>query len=337
MTSPGSEPLEPASAPVVPSEEEIRDLGFGSVVALESRLRLLNRDGSFNVRRTGLGFGASLHVYHTLLIVPWWLFFLLVVGSYLAVNALFACGYLLCGAGALTHPAPLAGDPAVGRFLDAFFFSVQTSSTIGYGGIAPVGLGANLLVTAESLAGLLGFALATGLLFARVSRPTAKVVFSRKALIAPYRGGRAFELRIANRRGTQIFDLQARVLFSRFELADGRVVRRFHELSLERRKVAFFPLAWTIVHPIDEASPLHGLTHEDLVRSDAEFLILLTGIEEAFSQTVHARSSYKPDEIVWGARFSNIFEKSRRGGPLTIDVGRIHAYEEPDAAGGDTL
>src|SRR5262249_29544799 len=150
--------------------------------------------------------------------------------------------------------------------------------------------------------------LATGILFARFSRPTAKILFSRNAIIAPYRENIAFEFRIANERKNQIIELEAKVLFTRFEPIDGSSTRRYYSLALERSKVAFFPLTWTIVHPITPTSPLYGLTDQDLRETRAEFLILLTGIDETFSQTVHSRSSYRADEVIWNARFTDVFE-----------------------------
>jgi inward rectifier potassium channel len=177
------------------------------------------------------------------------------------------------------------------------------------------------------LVGLLGFALATGLLFARFSRPTAKIIFSERAVVAPYRGITAFEFRIANARRNQLIEVEAKVLFARFEDSDGNSIRRFYTLALERNKVVFFPLSWTIVHPIDEASPLFGLTAADLTATNAEFLVLLTGIDETFSQTVHARSSYQADEVIWNAKFSSIFKKGGKGNTLSIDVRRLHLIE----------
>ena len=307
----------PEPAPL--REEDLHDLGFGAVVARESRERLLNKDGSFNVERRGRGFLASISPYHALITMPWRAYFALVVVAYLLTNLLFAAAYELCGPGALE----VAGRRTM-SFLEAFFFSVQTLATIGYGRIAPVGLAANVLVTLESLVGLLGFALATGILFARFSRPMADVVFSHNAIIAPYRDRQAFEFRIANRRRNEVLEVQAEVVFSRIEGEER--IRRFYVLPLEREKVVFFPLSWTVVHAIDEKSPLHGLTQRDLADSDAEFLVLLTGIDEGFSQTVLTRSSYKPEEIVWNAKFTNIFRRARDG-RLSIDVSRIHEIE----------
>ena len=310
---------EPASVAALREDDINRDLGLGSRVTQESRQRLLNPDGSFNVDRRGLSLLHSLNPYHWLLTIRWTSFFLLIGLSYLLANLVFAATYLICGTGALVGP----GDPPLGsRFLEAFFFSVQTVSTIGYGSLTPHGLAANLLVTVEALIGLLGFALATGLLFARFSRPNARILYSRNAIIAPYRGITALEIRIANARTSQLVNVEATVSLSRFETVEGRPYRRFHDLKLERRMVTFFPLHWVIVHPIDESSPLFGVTKEEFDASDPEIFIMLTAIDETFSQTVHARTSYKHVEVLWDTRFSDIFLPSPDG-RIAVDVRRI--------------
>lgn len=308
----------PSSPWIAPAE---RDLGFGSVVANETRKRLLNRDGTFNVRRQGTGFWRSLSLYNWLLQITWPHFFMLVAVWYLAANALFATAFFLMGTEALAGPVP------GGTFARAFFFSVETLGTIGYGNISPQTLGAHLLVTIEAFTGLLGIALITGLLFARFSRPIPRIAFSDRALIAPFRGKTAFMFRIANERSSQIIDLEARIVLALFDKVDGHATRRFSVLSLERNRVALFPLSWTVVHPIEEGSPLYGLTDRDLAERGAEFLVLLTGLDETFMQTVHARSSYRYDEIVWGAKFSDIFEHDRAAHDLAIDIARIHAFD----------
>ena len=305
--------------------EETRDLGFGSVVAGESRQRLLNRDGSFNVAREGLSFWESLNLYHSLLTMSWLRFLSVLTLYYVLVNALFAVAFLLCGESGLTHPA---GDVPGNGFLRAFFFSVHTFATIGYGNISPVGLAANVVVTLEALVGLLSVALVTGIIFARFSRPTAKILFSEHAIVAPYGNISAFEFRLTNARSSQIIELAAIVLLARFENNNGTMIRRFYPMSLERDKVTFFPLSWTIVHPIDEKSPIYGLSHDDLIKSNAEFLILLTGIDESFSQTVHARSSYTSTELVWNARFADIYNRAEDSETLTIDVRRLDMIEQ---------
>jgi inward rectifier potassium channel len=302
-----------------------RDLGFGSVVSRESRQRLLNRDGSFNVTRSGLGFLDSFAPYHLLLTTSWRGFLAAVTLSYLALNLVFALAYIACGTDALLGSgAAMMG----GRFAQGFFFSIQTFATIGYGQVAPNGTAANLVVTIEALVGLMYQALATGLLFARFTRPTAVLLFSRDAVVGPYRDGQGLMFRIANRRRSEIIELQAQVLFSAVE-PDGRggTVRRYVLLPLERNKVTFFPLSWTIVHPIDAASPLANQTREDLERAEAEILVLLSGIDEALEQTVHARSSYRAHEIVWNARFQSMYLKTDAKSRVSVDISRVHEIE----------
>lgn len=304
------------------TETEMRDLGFGAVVTQSSKRRLLNRNGTFNVERKNLPFIASINPYHSLIAMSWTKFFTLISLFYLLANLIFATAFYLCGPEALSGPV----DDSINRFAQCFFFSVQTFATIGYGHISPRGMFANIIVTGESLFGLLSFALATGMLFARFSRPSARIIFSEKALIAPYRNITSFQFRITNARNNQLIELQANILFSRFEDRQGQRIRNFYSLPLEREKVVFFPLSWTIVHPIDEQSPLYGLTAEDLRNTDAEFLVLLTAIDETFSQTVHTRSSYKFDELTWNARFINIFNNLDNG-KISIDTSRLHQVE----------
>ncbi|HMC57315.1 MAG TPA: ion channel [Gemmatimonadaceae bacterium] len=311
-------PQGPSSPWIAPSE---RDLGFGSVVASDARKRLLNRDGTFNVRREGASFWGSLSLYNWLLQISWPRFFLLVLASYIVVNIAFAGAFLALGPGALDGPAP------GGSFGRSLFFSIETLGTIGYGNISPQTLPAHTLMSVEAFTGLIVIAILTGIVFARFSRPVPRVLFSDRALIAPYHGGSAFMFRIANERSSQIIDLEARVVLAMFDRVDGHATRRFSVLSLERNRVALFPLSWTVVHPIVDGSPLQGLTEADLAERGAELLVLLTGLDETFSQLVHTRSSYRYDEIVWGARFSDMFAHDRAANDLYVDVSRIHAFE----------
>lgn len=302
-----------------------RDLGFGSVVAGQSRQRLLNPDGSFNVRRTGLSALTSLNLYHTLLTMSWRVFLALVLLLYFLSNVVFGSLYASLGSEALVD---ISSTPTENLFVRGFFFSVQTFATIGYGTIHPSGIVPNLLVTVESYYSLIANALITGVVFARFARPTAKIVFSKHAVIAPYQDISAFMFRLVNGRSSQLFEVAAQVMFARFVSENGRVVRRFDVLPLERRRVTFFPLAWTVVHPIDEGSPLYGLTEADLKRSDAEFLILLTATDETFSTVVHTRRSYKPEEVRFGYKFVNIYNESRDGEPISINVRKLSVIEK---------
>src|SRR3954451_9126158 len=226
-------PLAPRPSP--DDQARDRDLGFGSVVSRESRQRLLNPDGSFNVARYGLGFLDSFAPYHLLLTISWPGFLGIVGASYLTLNFLFAFAYLACGQEALVGAATVMFGGAFGR---AFFFSIETFATIGYGQMAPNGVVATLVVTVEALVGLMYQALATGLLFARFTRPSAALLFSRNAVIAPYGTGQGLMFRLANRRRNEIIELEAQVLFSAME-PDGRggLVRRYTPLALERNKV----------------------------------------------------------------------------------------------------
>ncbi len=312
-----------------PPEDVNRDLGFGSRVAQQSRARFLNRDGSFNVMRRGLSLFRTRNFYHALLTMPWWKFFGTIILGYILTNFSFAWIYFACGPSALTGSSTVS---PLGRFGNDFFFSVQTISTIGYGQVLPATAIVNIIVTIEVLIGLLGFALATGLLFARFSRPTAKIIYSRTAIIAPYRGITAFEFRIANERSNELIEVNVKVTLSRDEIdSDGRPLRRFYPLALERDSVVFFPLHWVIVHPISKASPLYGITQEELDASKAEFLILLTAVDETFEQTVHSRSSYRYDEVIWNAKFSDLFQPSDDD-KISIDLRRIHEIERVNAA-----
>ena len=313
----------PRSTPA-PDPRQLNDLGFGAVVVREARTRLLNRDGSFNARRDGVSLTDQLSPYQSLLTMTWPGFLSLFLASYILVNAFFAVCYYELGPAALSAPQL---QPLGGRFMLSFFFSIETFSTIGYGNILPNGLMANLVVSAESIAGILFVALATGLIFARFSRPILHVRFSDHGVVAPYRNETALMFRLGNERRSELVSLTATVTYARFQDCDGVRTRLFDQLPLERSSVLFFPLTWTIVHPIDEHSPLHGVTQQDLLSSQAEFLILLTATEETFSQTVHTRTSYLADEIRWGAKFGNIFAPPTPEGLVRVDLRKIDAVE----------
>ena len=313
---------QPQPQPQMPTAEELRDLGFGTRVAQQSRQRLLNRDGSFNVFRRGLTVFGRLDAFHALLTMSWRRFFGLSFAFYILVNVLFGIAYGLCGPNALAG-VPQAGFPE--RLPWAFFFSVETFTTVGYGNIAPQTLAADVLVTLEAFIGLLATALVTGIAFARFSRPQASIAFSKHAVLAPYRGGTALMFRMINRRRSELSSLEARVVLALAEERNEIRVRRFHTLVLERSQVAFFPLSWTVVHPIDRESPLCGLGPDDLVAREAELLVLITAIDDSLSQTTQARTSFEASEIVWGARFVDMFEPS--DGTLAVNVEKLDAIE----------
>jgi len=305
-----------------PQQERLnQDLGLGGKLSERSHARLLNRDGSFNVRRNNLGPFHPYNVYHTLVSLPVPRVFLLMVAGYFATNLLFATLYWLAGPDAIAGAAssPLA------RFEDCVFFSVQTLATIGYGKLVPNTRTANVLVAIEALVGLLGFAILSALLFARFARPTAKIRFSSHAVIAPYQNGWALMFRLVNMRNHDLTDVHAVVSFARWADENGMRRRRFDQLALERDFIIFMPLHWVVVHPITEASPMRGLTAESLAGADPEVVCLITADDETFAQTVHAKSSYDKTDIVWGARFRDMYlpEADR----VTIDLGRLSDVE----------
>ena len=280
--------------------------------------RSINKDGSFNVSRRG-GNWRNIHPYLHLLNMGWPKFLAVVIVTYLALNLTFAAIYFSLG------PAALAGGDSPtesGRFLNAFFFSAHTLTTVGYGNISPASVGANVVSSLEALMGLMAAAIGTGLLFGRFSRPSAKIAFSEQMLVAPFQESSSVQFRIANLRPNVLMDLKADVILMTVEGAPGDLKRKYQPLKLEREGVYFLALTWTIVHPIDQDSPLHGKTAADLQRLQSEFMILLRGYDDTFNQTVHSRYSYRYDEVVWGARFAPAFHIGP-GGDIILEVDKV--------------
>lgn len=306
------------------TQKDLTDLGLGSVVTNESRQRLVNKDGSFNVVKKGIRFCGTYNLYHHLLSMSWGKFFLSASLGYFLMNLIFAFAYMLFGSDALQGSKP---PTFLGELVRAFFFSIQTASTIGYGHITPESLGANILVTLESFIAILGLALATGLVFSRFSRPTAKILYSENALISPYKDITGFMFRIVNARTNQILEMEAQVHFSYIKEKEGKRERKFHSLELERTRIPFFPLSWTIVHPIGENSPLYRMTQEELIKSEAEFMVKLSGLDDTFHQAVFSWSSYKAEEVVFNAKFIRMYETIDVNGPVTIDIRRLSEFE----------
>ena len=282
--------------------------------------RLLGKDGRFNVASIGRGSHGLSDMYHRTLGLSWPVFFIYVFGVYFLTNLIFAAGYFLAGPEALQGTSP-AKD--VVHFGECLAFSIQTLSTIGYGRIHPQGFWANALVGLEALTGLLLFGLLTGLLFARFSRPTAKVVFSRQALIGRENGCPLLVFRMANQRLNQIVEANVSVTFVRTEMtAEGEQYRRIYDLKLERNHSPIFVMTWTVTHRMDETSPLYGLSREAMQAAGAELIVALTGLDDTFNQTIHARTSYNADDVIWEHRFADML--SFEAGKVVVDIGRIH-------------
>ncbi|HEY3918773.1 MAG TPA: ion channel [Stellaceae bacterium] len=257
-----------------------------------------------------------LDFYHRLLTTPWRRLFVVLAIAYIAFNLVFAGLYLL-QPGAIANARPRS-------FTDAFFFSVQTMATIGYGEMRPVTLYANLLVTVEVLLGMTGLAVASGLVFARFSRPTARVMFSKVAVITNQDGVPSLMFRAANQRRNEILEAQVTVMLLRDEVSsEGVEMRRFHDMVVSRPHTPMFALTWTVIHPIDKESPLYGLSREDLAAAHAQIVASIVGIDETFSQTVYARHDYDAGDIHWNRRLADILSRAEDG-RRSIDYRRFH-------------
>ena len=264
------------------------------------------RNGRFEIPNVDVWYSYWQEPYYLLLTVPWWGFFTLAILAYILVNALFAIGYLLGG--------DCIANAASGSFADAFFFSVQTLTSIGYGAMYPTTTYAHLLVTVEAFVGIVGIALITGLAFTRFSQPTAKVMFSKVATISEHNGIPTLMLRAANQRRNQIIEAEIRVYLMRDEVsAEGKYMRRLHLLKLLRDRTPRFTLSWTVMHPIDETSPLWGATPESLAKTKAMVVVSFSGIDETVSQSLHAPFYYGANEILWQHRFADVIHHTPQG------------------------
>jgi inward rectifier potassium channel len=279
------------------------------------RASLESGGSGLTVKKLGIARRPLTDAYHYLLTSPWWVLFALILVAYLASNAIFATVYVLDGGIENAQP---------GSFRDAYFFSVQTMATIGYGRMVPVSTLSNVVVTVEALYGLITVALATGLMFAKFSQPRARVVFSRNALIGLRDGVLSVYVRLGNERSTGLVEAQLRLVLLRDEkTVEGEEIRRFHTLPLTRASSAVFALSWTAVHPIDASSPLFGVTPESLRASQAQLIASLLGIEEATAQTVHARHAWAAEDILFDHRFQDILVKLPDGG-RALDYAQFH-------------
>ena len=265
------------------------------------------------IGRSGSWFG---DLYHHALRIGWCGFLLAGICLYVSANAAFALLYLL-QPGAIANARP-------GSFADAFFFSVQTIATLGYGVMAPATFYANLIVTLETASGLMLLAISTGLVFARFSRPTARVLFSRVAVTGPYNGAPTLSLRLANQRRNQILQAEVDVALVRDEeTIEGDTIRRFYDLKLARRRTPIFAMTFTVMHPINADSPLYGATQASLAAQNAELVVTVTGLDETMAQPVHARTSYLPNEILCDHRFVDVIGWTEDGRRV-IDYRRFH-------------
>ncbi|MEO6832507.1 MAG: ion channel, partial [Chitinophagaceae bacterium] len=304
--------------------QSVDNTGFSANSSVEGS-RLINRDGNVNIRKTGIPFLNSFSIYHSLLRMKRWPFLVLVFAFYFVVNVIFALAFYGIGiqelAGATMH------DTHMNQFLTAFFFSAQTLTTVGYGHISPVGLTASSLASFESLIGILAFALVTGIFYGRFSRPRAYLKFSDKFIIAPYRGGRAVMFRLATYKNNHLTDVEAQVSLALHIINDGARTTKFYPVKLEINKVVSLALSWTIVHPLNEDSPLYTFSEQDFLDNQVELMVNIKGFDDHFSNTVQQRTSYTNQEFVFGAKFLPMTDRKIDENYTVLHLDKIGEYE----------
>ncbi len=287
--------------------------------------RFVNKNGRPNIEKSGVGFLESISWYHTMLIMPRWKFFTIILLFYVCINLIFATIYFIIGVEALGEiPSP----SELTNFAESFFFSTQTFTTVGYGRISPIGFLSSSIAAFEALLGLLSFALATGLLYGRFSKPIAYLRFSHNALIAPYKDINALMLRVAPFKNTNLVDAVANVTLGMTSEENGINMNRFYQLELEFSTVNALTLSWTLVHPITEKSPLYNFTKPDFENIKGEVLVFIKAFDDMFSNVVVARTSYVFNEIHYGGKFEPMYERAETGDKTIIYLDKLNSFKQ---------
>jgi len=299
--------------------KELTNSGFGSNINNEGG-RLVTKNGKFNIKKDGLSYIERFDLFHSLINMSAISFFLCLMVGFFAINLIFTITYLLIGL------QGLQGTSSNNQFYDAFFFSAQTLTTVGYGGLHPTGKLIGLISSFEAFIGLLSFAVSTGLLYGRFSKPKSKLMFSKNALISPYKDITGLMARVANPKNNQLINMEASMIYSQIETVNNTKTRKFYTLDLEMNKISLFVTSWTIVHPITEESPLYNLTHADIIARNIELILLLSAYDESYSQDMHARTSYKPEEILENAKFISVIGHSE-GQQSVIRLDKLNDFE----------
>ncbi|MCB9335222.1 MAG: hypothetical protein H6586_03680 [Flavobacteriales bacterium] len=300
----------------------LKNSGFSSELKNEGN-RLLKKSGEYNVEKQGLSFLQSFSLFHSLINMSWWLFIFWMFGAYLMINLIFSITYYIIGL------EGIEGMPENASLLDAFFYSTQTLTTVGYGGLYPKGKGISIVSAIEAFIGLLSFAVATGLLYGKFSRPKGKLIFSHNALIAPYNNGKGLMIRIANAKNSQLINASVRMILSWVENIDGKPKRDFYTLKLEMDKISMLATSWTVVHPINEDSPLFQVSIEELNNKDSELIVLFNSYDDTYNQEIYSRTSYKSNEIIGNAKFVSVLGHNEQG-KSTVRLDKINEYEKVD-------
>jgi inward rectifier potassium channel len=302
--------------------------GFGSN-ASDYGGRFVNKDGQPNIRKKGVSFFERTSWYHSMLALPGWKFILLIFSFYIIVNFFFAGIYYIAG---VEHLKGINGDTNLQKFGEAFFFSIQTFTTVGYGHVSPSGFLVSAIAAIEALTGLLSLALATGLFYGRFSKPVAYLKFSGNAVIAPYKDITALMIRIAPFKNTTLTDAEAKLTLGMSVEENGKTVNKFFPMELEFAKANALTLNWTIVHPITEDSPFYGFSKEDFENTTGEILVFIKAFDDMFSNTVVARSSYTFKEIVYGAKFLPMYYRNTESNATILDLEKLNSFTSADIA-----
>jgi inward rectifier potassium channel len=288
--------------------------------------RFVNRDGSFNVRKEGIPFLQRFSLYHSMLNMPIWKFYGTLFVFYLSVNFIFCCVYFFIGADQFQG---ILSNSQWGNFKELFFFSTETYTTVGYGRVNPVGDLANSVAAIESMLGFLSFAVATGLLYGRFSKPKAFLYFSRQALVSPYRGGKGLMFRFAAYKDHHtLTNLEIKVNAALQVEENDKKVFKFYDLVLERSHVETLPMNWTVVHPLNQDSPLFDYSWEDMKKADLEIYVSVRGFDDVYSNVVQQRTSYTYDEILFGRKFVQMYRESSDGKTTIVELQRLHEHRE---------
>lgn len=287
--------------------------------------RYISKNGQANVKKTGISFLNRISWFHTMLELATWKFQLIIIAFFITINLLFATIYYIIG---VEHLNGITATTELEKFGQAYFFSAQTFTTVGYGHINPSGFLTSAIAATEALAGLLGFALATGLLYGRFSKPKAHIKFSENALIAPYKEGFGLMMRIAPYKNTNLTDAEAKITLGLIIEENGKQTNKFFPLELEYDKVNALTLSWTLVHPITETSPLYGFTNEDYQRQKGEILVFVKAFDEMFSNIVAIRTSYLFNEVVFGAKFVQMYEHNGDNTKTVLHLDKLNTFNK---------
>ncbi len=285
--------------------------------------RYITKNGNANVRKTGISFLDSISWYHTMLTIPRWKFFFIIILFYFLVNCAFATLYFLIG---VEHLKGIEATSKLDQFGQAFFFSIQTYTTVGYGHISPSGFVTSFVAAIEALFGLLSFAIATGLFYGRFSKPKAHILFSENALIAPYKEGTALMMRLTPFKNTHLTDAEAKITVGIQQEENQTIANKFYFLDLEMSFINSLNLSWTLVHPITESSPFYGFTADDFKSVRGEIMVFIKAFDDMFSNTVVKRTSYTFDEVIYGAKFDLMYTRSQDDTKTVLQIDKLNAY-----------